>query len=327
MTRRQLLRSMSLCGSFLSALATSVCAVRLLALWRALRWEVDTEWEGTANAWRIDPFKLLWALLCLYFVSTSITSVIGFVGIAQRKTSLIRFFRDYSIADLSFVMVSTVALSYSVFSPSYVRTIFCEEMSRQPELMRGMGEMGLSLENCEDWSERAVVVLLGFMFVILAIRLHFVIALTTYHNLIRRERHPHSKAHHRLHHHGHSNSLHRIYLLPTPTSPSFPESISSMSSQSVFAETKPRSNNAVVYAPVPVGGLSEQDAREMHAMEAWIPTAAAERQHRHSRSHSSSSPSSRSHHQHQHHQHHHGSHRSTHSLRGLGEGKLVDVDV
>ena len=50
------------------------------------------------------------------------------------------------------------------------RTGVCEELSHHPELMRDVLEMGLNLENCELWLERAVFAGLAFMLVIIVIR-------------------------------------------------------------------------------------------------------------------------------------------------------------
>lgn len=36
--------------------------------------------------------------------------------------------------------------------------------------MRGLGEMGLSSENCEQWFERGVLVFVGVMFVVIVVR-------------------------------------------------------------------------------------------------------------------------------------------------------------
>lgn len=46
----------------------------------------------------------------------------------------------------------------------------CEELGRQPELMRDMAESGLNLENCEYWFERAVIAALGVLLVFAVIR-------------------------------------------------------------------------------------------------------------------------------------------------------------
>lgn len=83
---------------------------------------------------------------------------------------LVRFFRDYSIADFVFVTLSTITVTYTAFTTTYLRTGLCEELSRQPELFRDVVDTGLSLENCEFWFERGIVAVLGLMFVLIAIR-------------------------------------------------------------------------------------------------------------------------------------------------------------
>ena len=88
----------------------------------------------------------------------------------QHIRLFVRIYRDYSIADFAFVTLATLGVSYTTFSQPYVRSSVCEELSRHPELMRDMGEMGLSLENCEQWFERAVVAVLGIMFILIVVR-------------------------------------------------------------------------------------------------------------------------------------------------------------
>lgn len=48
--------------------------------------------------------------------------------------------------------------------------MICEELSRHGDLMRDLAEIGLSPESCEQWFERAVVVFVGVMFIIIVIR-------------------------------------------------------------------------------------------------------------------------------------------------------------
>ena len=88
----------------------------------------------------------------------------------QHVRLFVRIYRDYSIADFVFVTLATLGVSYTTFSSPYIRSTVCEELSRHPELMRDMGEMGLSLENCEQWFERAVVAILGIMFILIVVR-------------------------------------------------------------------------------------------------------------------------------------------------------------
>lgn len=184
--------------------------------------------------------------------------------------------------------------------------------------MRDMVEMGLNLENCELWFERAVVAAVGVMFILMVIRvsslvpcceavihrymslqMHTLIALSRYQRHLARDHFASSKSHTSLRSIN-TDSLHRIYLLPTPTSP--PSTSFSFNHFDTSAHARSNSdNNIVVYAPVPVGGMSEQEARKMNATEAWIPLrqssdgASTPRAHGHRRTRSSSAHSHRHH--------------------------------
>lgn len=57
-------------------------------------------------------------------------------------------------------------------------------MSRQPELLRNMGEMGLSLENCERWFERAVMAFVACMVIVLVVRVIIAFSASRYKRLI-----------------------------------------------------------------------------------------------------------------------------------------------
>ncbi|KAJ3488704.1 hypothetical protein NLI96_g2642 [Meripilus lineatus] len=242
-------RSISLVVAFIGAVFNFVIAVRLLALWGSLRWEQESEWEGSPDSWRIDPVKLIWGLLSVYFAAAATASTVGFIGIARNWAAAVRFFRDYTIADFAFIAISTVTVAYTSFSTSYVRTGVCEELSRQPELMRDIVETGLSLDNCEFWFERAVVVLLGMLFLLIAVRNRYIAADLP--------------------------ASHQFVCGPPPTSSG--------------SHSRSKTEDIVVYAPVPLGGLSEQDARDLNATEAWISTSSSTsqqtRSHRHTHSH------------------------------------------
>ncbi len=84
----------------------------------------------------------------------------------------VRFFRDYSIAELAFMFVTAVMFSYMSFgsSAASLQAGVCEELGRQPDLLRDMAESGLNLENCEYWFGRAAVAVLGVMLVFAVIR-------------------------------------------------------------------------------------------------------------------------------------------------------------
>jgi hypothetical protein len=50
------------------------------------------------------------------------------------------------------------------------RASLCEELSHHPDLTREMLEMGLNLENCEIWLERAVFAIVAVMLLITLVR-------------------------------------------------------------------------------------------------------------------------------------------------------------
>lgn len=130
--------------------------------------------------------------------------------------------------------------------------------------------MGLNLENCEQWLERAVLAFVAFMVVIIVIRvrftspalsipltsplpllqLHFLLAVSNlYSQLIRRQ---FAVTHTRSHSHfiyEDSNTPRKIYLLPNQ-------------------QATQDSDVELVYAPVPISSLPENIRSS--AKEAWV---------------------------------------------------------
>ncbi|KAJ8494439.1 hypothetical protein ONZ51_g2354 [Trametes cubensis] len=258
-------RSLSLAGSFAGAVCNLAFALRLLALSRSLGWESESEWESSIDVWAVDSVRLVWGLLFAYFAAAAASCFIGFIGIAKHIRLFVRIYRDYSIADFVFVTLATLSVSYTTFSSPSVRSTVCEELSRHPELMRDMGEMGLSLENCEQWFERAVVAVLGVMFILIVVRLHIVIALSQYYRHISRELIAGARATLLgLRPIKTDVPLQRIYLVPTPTSPSCAPTTGSRSHH-FAASPESGKNDVTVYATVPIGGYvgggCPQDAR------------------------------------------------------------------
>ncbi|KAI0698522.1 hypothetical protein C8T65DRAFT_10769 [Cerioporus squamosus] len=317
----RIIRSLSLAGSLAGAVCNLAFALRLLALSRSLGWENESEWEGSTDTRAIDSVRLVWALLFAYFAAAAASCFIGFVGIAKHVRLFVRIYRDYSIADFVFVTLATLGATYTTFSSSYIRSSVCEEFSRHPELMRDMGEMGLSLENCEQWFERAVVAVLGIMFILIVVRLHIVIALSQYYTHISRDFIASARAHILgLRTIKTDVPLQRVYLMPTPTSPCGPAS----DGRSHHLSTR---SDVAVYATIPIGGMTVEEARNMHATEAWIPTtsgaAGSPKTHRHSHSHSHSHSHAHAHsHSHSHsHRHHPSRSSSSSSSQSAGDEK------
>lgn len=91
------------------------------------------------------------------------------IDISQAKASHVRFYRDFSIADFVFYTLSATFAIYAAFV-GRARTGVCEELSLHPGIMREMLEMGLNLENCEIWLERAVFAIGSLMFVVALVR-------------------------------------------------------------------------------------------------------------------------------------------------------------
>lgn len=280
---RHFARTASLCISLLGALVNFAFAVQLLLAWRSLRWEPESEWEGSENSWRGDGVKLVWGLLSAYFAAAATVCLIGCIGIVKSIPSFVRFYRDYSIADFSFCTFFTILGTYAAFRTS-VRAVVCEELSRQPDLMRDLAEMGLNLENCELWFERAVLAFMMIMVVLIVIRLHFLIALSNYYSYLSRNQNTGLPMHMLWRSQSMDESHQHIYLLPRPST--------------FHAAATPKTgddNDILVYAPVPLSSMSPQQAQKlrMSATEAWISR---------SQPSSSSSPSLRSHrHGHRHH--------------------------
>ncbi|KAF7981723.1 hypothetical protein HWV62_32319 [Athelia sp. TMB] len=227
MARIRIARSVSLAISLLGAFVNLAFAVQLLAAWRSHKWERETEWEGADGAWRRDGVQLVWGLLAAYFAAAASVCFVGFVGITKNIPRYVRFYRDYSIADFAFTGLFTLLAAYGAFTAPALRAALCEELARQPDLLRemeaGVG-LSLSLENCEGWVERAVLAGAAGMVVVIVGRLHCLLALCTFYAHMRAAASGSSSLpmhHHPHHHHSHSHSRsagapQHVYLLPPP---------------------------------------------------------------------------------------------------------------
>ncbi|KIY73875.1 hypothetical protein CYLTODRAFT_341362 [Cylindrobasidium torrendii FP15055 ss-10] len=238
-------RMSSACVTFAGLIFNACAAVHIFALSRSLKYEPELGWSSGNDTFKVDSIKVAWILFLSYFVSAAAVDLVGFVGVVKTKPALIRFYRDYSIADFVFSAVATAASAYSTFQVS-TRTGVCEEMSRQPELLRNMTDLGLSLENCERWFERAVMAFAACMVLVLVVRLHFLLAVSRYYtHLTRRSALPtHVRTPTR------QDSLQRIFIIPR------------------HSQTASTPASPTVYAPVPLEDLTPELRRS--AMEAWV---------------------------------------------------------
>ncbi|TFK43852.1 hypothetical protein BDQ12DRAFT_595444 [Crucibulum laeve] len=300
-------RSASLIITLFGLITNTALTLQVLAAWSSLKWEPESEWEASNDNWRVDGVKIFWALLSAYFASAAAVCAIGLAGILKNKPSFVRFYRDYSIADFSFCAFFTALATYGGFRTS-ARAGVCEEFSHHPELMRGMLEMGLNLENCERWLERAVFALLAVMFVIMVVRLHFLLAVSSYYTYLTLPRLPLPI------------SLSSSSLPPLPSSNPTSNSNSTTSLRRIYLLPRgasSRSNTGdeeveMVYTPVPLSSLPKD--MQARAKEAWVsssPSSSSFPHHLHHPHPHSHAEGERRHHHHRHHSHRRSSRSSS----------------
>ncbi|KAJ3812020.1 hypothetical protein EV368DRAFT_74445 [Lentinula lateritia] len=289
-------RSASFIITFLAATSNFAVAFQVLAAWRSLKWEQASEWETSSDKWKFDGLQAVWGLLLAYFSAASVVSAVGFAGVVKSKPSLVKFYRDYSIADFSFCAFITLIIGYSIFQPTLPLGV-CEGLSQHPDLMRDMAELGLSSENCERWFKRSSLVFLAAMLVILVARLHFLLAVGIYHSHLSRhhsQRTPVANSTQLTHTRSPSRSR-RVLLLP----------------QSNIEPSASDVEEVMMYAPLPLRSLPEDMARNLrqNAIETWITSSKTDEK------------ASRSSHSHRHRHHHSRTHHEF-TLNGSGQISL-----
>ena len=82
-------RTVVLVTSFIGALFNTLFAIQLFALWRSLRWDSESEWEGSLDPWTVKSLSILGGLSAAYFVTAAVASSIGFAGIFKVRCSLL----------------------------------------------------------------------------------------------------------------------------------------------------------------------------------------------------------------------------------------------
>jgi hypothetical protein len=97
-------RTTVLVTSSIGALLNSVLAVQLFTLWRSLRRDSESEWEGSLDPWTVNTLSLLGGLSAAYFVTAAVASAIGFAGtvkVSGRPFALVmprRLFNSYDFS-------------------------------------------------------------------------------------------------------------------------------------------------------------------------------------------------------------------------------------
>ncbi|KAI0315973.1 hypothetical protein OF83DRAFT_1129353 [Amylostereum chailletii] len=249
-------RAVALVTSLLGGVINLILASHLFSLWRSFKWDTESEWEGSVDIWAVNGLGIIGGLFAAYFLTAAIANGVGFVGIAKRMPRYVRFYRDFSIADFVCSTLATLFVTYASCRYYNIRTAVCEEVSRHEELMMDMAEIGLNLENCEQWFERALFAFVAVMIIVTAVRLHFVITISKI--FAKMSQYPADMPSPSPRPHKDSN-LQRIYILPGPSGS--PKMATGGSAQAL---------PSVVYAPIPLSQLSEREVRQLQAHEAWI---------------------------------------------------------
>ncbi|KAG6910129.1 hypothetical protein DXG01_012888 [Tephrocybe rancida] len=250
-------RSASIAVTAFGAVFNLALAVQVITASRSLKWEPESEWEASGDSWQVDGIKFVWGLCCAHFALAATVCMVGFIGIL--KVSLVFYLLPSSTeynneeqthtSDFSFCTFVTAIATYCVFHAS-ARAAICEELSHHPEFLQDLMEMGLNLENCERWLERAGLAFVALMFILLVIRLHFLLAVANLYSQLTRHASLYSRSPSRFRFQD-STTLQRIYLLP----PSDEESC-------------PGDDVELVYAPIPISSIPK-NLRDT-ATEAWV---------------------------------------------------------
>ncbi|KAF9266221.1 hypothetical protein L218DRAFT_1075203 [Marasmius fiardii PR-910] len=184
-------RSAAFAITLLGSIVNLSFTLQLLASWSSLKEPEsnETEWESSWLSrkwpWHPDGVHLIGGFALAYFATAAAVSIVGFVGTVQRKASLLKFYRDSSIADLSLcVLIALIGIYFAWLPQTNMRV--CEGLAQQPGLMRDLYEFGLSPENCERWCNRAIVALLVVMILSIVAKLHFVLAVEIYYSHLAR---------------------------------------------------------------------------------------------------------------------------------------------
>jgi hypothetical protein len=162
-------------------IANLIIVLHLAYLWSALKWEPETEWDE----WRMNGVRVFVFLVAGYFAYVFLAALVGLLGAlqvfllylfrtivahpSQRIPSFLRFFRDSAIVDIGFTITFTVVATICA-RRSATRALLCEQLSRQPQLLRNLANSGLNFENCEQWFEDVVLVFVLVMAVSILMR-------------------------------------------------------------------------------------------------------------------------------------------------------------
>ncbi|KAG6379010.1 hypothetical protein JVT61DRAFT_13301 [Boletus reticuloceps] len=251
-------RSASAATALIGAVSNIALAAYLWNVWRSLAWEPGSEWEGSRFSLSRDGVRLICALFSAYFATASAICVFGLAGIIKGIPSFVRIYRNYVIGDFAFCTLFAVLVSSAAVDPA-ARAQVCEQVSRQPDLLSDVIDLGLTLENCEQWFERGLMAFMAVFLLRTVVRIHFIFALSRFYARLASGHRCDSSC---MHDDDNFTPLERIYILPHP----------SIDHNDKRAFANEASLQSPIYAPVPLAQVSPQMAHQLRATatEAWI---------------------------------------------------------
>ncbi len=81
--RQRYNRTASTIITLFGAVSNSLLTIQVLAAWRAVKWEPESEWELSSDKWQLTGVKVFWGLLSLYFALNALVCSIGLHGILK----------------------------------------------------------------------------------------------------------------------------------------------------------------------------------------------------------------------------------------------------
>jgi len=251
-------RSASTSTAFIGAVSNLALAAYLLGIWRSLAWEPGSEWEGASFSLSRDGARLICALFSAYFTAASAICVFGLAGIVKGIPSFVRIYRNYVIGDFAFCTLFAVLASSAAVDPA-ARAQVCEQVSRQPDLLRDVTDLGLTLENCEQWFESGLMAFMAVFLLRTVVRIHFIFALSRFYARLASGHRCDSTC---VHDDDNFTPLEHIYLLPHPSTDG--------NEKRAVSDDAPV--HSPIYAPVPLAQVSPQMADQLRktATEVWI---------------------------------------------------------
>jgi hypothetical protein len=88
-------RTASTLITLFGAVTNSVLTIQVLAAWRSIKWEPESEWESSGYKWQLTSVKVIWGLLAIYFASAASVCAIGLHGIVKVNQTLAFFSNPY----------------------------------------------------------------------------------------------------------------------------------------------------------------------------------------------------------------------------------------